>query len=378
MSLLPFIKVYFCRMKVNMNNLFFLSMFEIVIASLVIKWACDTFEQAASFLSKNMNAGARGALIDAIGSSLPELFVTAAFILQGSVESILCGISVTAGSAIFNILVIPMVSIIAAKNRQGESISSFSLSRKVILRDGFFLLLAEAALIYFLGLDKFTITSALCLVVIYVAYAVKVIMDSNAAHEPKEPYEYEKLEYGKWSPALLFDVNRWFGNARYTMPKAIFALSFAVVCIGAACHFLAAGVADFAVAVNIKLYLSGVLLGAAATSLPDTILSVKSAQRGDYEDAVANAVGSNTFDVTVSLAVPILCYLVALLAMGKDPFITLTNCSDLTVLRVFVLGTSVLAIGLFWTMAKKINKWTAAWLGVMYAGWVGFLVYTNI
>lgn len=58
---------------------------------------CDCFEMAADYLGRNMSAGARGAIINALGSSMPELLVTLAFVLTGKPELILCGISVTAG-----------------------------------------------------------------------------------------------------------------------------------------------------------------------------------------------------------------------------------------------------------------------------------------
>lgn len=59
--------------------------------------ACDFFEVAADYLGRNMSAGARGALVNALGSSMPELLVTLAFVLTGKPELILAGISVTAG-----------------------------------------------------------------------------------------------------------------------------------------------------------------------------------------------------------------------------------------------------------------------------------------
>ena len=41
---------------------------------------------------------------------------------------------------------------------------------------------------------------------------------------------------------------------------------------------------------GIPSYFTAVVLAAAATSVPDTVLSVKDARKGEYDDAVANAV----------------------------------------------------------------------------------------
>jgi cation:H+ antiporter len=61
-------------------------------------------------------------------------------------------------------------------------------------------------------------------------------------------------------------------------------------------------------ATNIPLIFVAVVLSAAATSVPDTILSMKDAKKGNYDDAVSNALGSNIFDIAFALGLPILLY----------------------------------------------------------------------
>lgn len=50
-------------------------------------------------------------------------------------------------------------------------------------------------------------------------------------------------------------------------------------------------------ALDVAPYFTAVILGAAASSVPDTIISYKDAMKGDYDDAIANAIGSNIFDI---------------------------------------------------------------------------------
>ena len=59
---------------------------------------------------------------------------------------------------------------------------------------------------------------------------------------------------------------------------------------------------------NIPLIFVAVVLSAAATSVPDTIISIKDARKGNYDDAVSNALGSNIFDIAFALGFPILLY----------------------------------------------------------------------
>merc|ERR1719424_2479123 len=55
-------------------------------------------------------------------------------------------------------------------------------------------------------------------------------------------------------------------------------------------------------------YFTAVILGAAASSVPDTYISYKNAMKGDYDDAVANAIGSNIFDICFALGFPLFLY----------------------------------------------------------------------
>lgn len=347
----------------------------ILLASLVIMFACNVFEQSASYLGRNMSGGARGALIDAIGSSLPELMVTLMFVASGKPELILAGISVTAGSAIFNAVIIPALSIFAAKDENGNKVNSFEIYRPALLRDGFYLLVVEGVLIYFLGDDTFTLAMAGILLAMYVVYAVHVIFDSVRLGNdfPDDEYEYESLE-SNWIQAVYrFDFNKLlFKDKPMTTKTAWTVLLLAVAIIGIACHYLAVGIEDISSVFGIPVYFAAVVLGAAATSVPDTILSIKSAQRGDYEDAVGNAIGSNIFDVTVSLALPIALYLIYSDKVG----LPLEQSDDLLALRWFVLGTSAAVIAALVATSRNVTRKTAWFLIALYFVWISFIGYT--
>ena len=80
---------------------------------------------------------------------------------------------------------------------------------------------------------------------------------------------------------------------------------FGIVGIGVATHFLVhSSLAVFA-RIGLSEAIAGVTILAAATSLPDTLLSVFAVRRGDPAGAVANAFGSNSFDILICLGLPI-------------------------------------------------------------------------
>ena len=73
--------------------------------------------------------------------------------------------------------------------------------------------------------------------------------------------------------------------------------------IGSACVLLINACETIAQGMGIAPYFIAVILASAATSLPDTILSYKDAIKGDYDDAIANALGSNIFDVCFAMSI---------------------------------------------------------------------------
>lgn len=116
----------------------------ILITCIIIWRACDGFEMASNYLGRNMKEGIKGATINAIGSSLPELFTTLFFLfVLKDKDGFAGGIGTTAGSAVFNAMIIPAVVILVVI---GKDISSkIEISQKVILRDGIALILTELA-----------------------------------------------------------------------------------------------------------------------------------------------------------------------------------------------------------------------------------------
>ena len=110
----------------------------------------------------------------------------------------------------------------------------------------------------------------------------------------------------------LLDFNsRFYQGREFDTVRAWVVLLAAVISIGLACAGIA-GVETVAHCLGVPSYFTAVILAAAATSVPDTALSVKDALKGDYDDALANAIGSNIFDICVCIGLPLLVYTLCL------------------------------------------------------------------
>ena len=111
------------------------------LCSFVIAKACDVFESSTDYLGRNLKEGVKGATLNAIGSSMPELLTTVfflAFATQANLgRDLAASIGGDTGSAIFNSVVIPMLVIWVVL---AAGLTGVSVSKKVILRDGLFLL----------------------------------------------------------------------------------------------------------------------------------------------------------------------------------------------------------------------------------------------
>jgi len=351
-------------------------------------YACDSFDEAASYIGRNMKPGVRGATINAVGSSMPEL-MTAMFLLflYHDQDGFSAGIATTAGSAVFNAVIIPMVCILAVRYKGvateklvdgvtrvvREKIDGIEVSKETIIRDGVFLLAAEAVLIWFLRGNTMAWWMGACLMGIYLLYFAFLMTGFGGANDDEEEDEDAEDDddesVSKLKALLTFDFNTLLFNARsFSTGSAWVVLTLATTVLGVACWKLADAVMMSANALGVPPYFTAVILAAAATSVPDTVLSVKDALRGDYDDAISNALGSNTFDITVALGFPLLLYGL----MFGD--VVIESAAQTQTLRwvIFFVTLTVLSLFLF---SKRVTVNTSYVLGAIYLGWVAFLVY---
>ena len=170
-----------------------------VICSLIIAKACDVFEASTDYLGRNMSEGVKGASLNAIGSSMPEFLTTVFFLAFAYKEHLgrdfAASIGGDTGSAIFNSVVIPMLVIWVVL---ASGITGVKVAKKVILRDGLFLIFAEILLLVLLSSHYIThwhgwiFTGFYC---IYLAYTL-LSMKKNEANEEHEGEEEE--EHDTW------------------------------------------------------------------------------------------------------------------------------------------------------------------------------------
>lgn len=359
----------------------------ILASSYFIKYASDQFEVAADFLGRHMPPGIKGATYNAIGSSMPELMTGLAFIFTipslAIAEGLMATVAVTAGSAVFNIVIIPAFVILSV-TMFGPKIKHIKIQKSTIIRDGAFLLLAELLLIFFMGLREITWWVSAVLVATYLIYFYFLMNELKSSGKsfnscglggdvtiwsgPEDEEEYPSF----LKSLLTLDmVNLRYGGVVATNKQAWAVLTFSVVILGIACHALATSVVEMATILEVPVYITSVILAAAATSVPDAILSVKDSRKGNYDDSMSNTIGSNIFDITVATGVPLLLYTTIFGTI--DLVISDALADQVQLLRIVLFGVSAAVLAMF-LRTGKVGKPEAVAMLALYVGWITWII----
>lgn len=281
----------------------------------------------------------RGATFDAIASSFPE-FATAMIAVLVYKEFADVGVPTIAGSGIFNVLLIPMASILAFKG-----VLTLKVQKQNVYRDMFFYSLSLIVLGVSMFSGEFNYITGILLVCVYAGY-ILYLHTQTKAHQAKLK-EQDESDEDDVEDLSYFKIIFWI------------VVTMAAIWISVDAIIASAGVV--ATFLFIPKFITSVIIIAAATSIPDTFLSVKSAKRGDADGAISNAVGSNIFDICICLGLP-------MLVAGKS--IPVSFAQNAGVLMFLVL--SMIITGFILLKKSGVKKSDSL---IMLMGYIAFLIY---
>ena len=305
-----------------------------------------------------------GASLMAIGSSAPELAIALMALFTGGGAHSDVGIGTIVGSAVFNILVITGVSAVVAG---GLHIHIFAVGRDIVY---YLISILYLGLVFFDG--HVSLIEAILGLVGYVVYmGVLIVLKDPEPYEEAardiQNSEPEKAKVAGWHhlEALIETVLRRITGA----PERNFVWAFVVsiALIVALSYVLVESTIVFAAGIGIPPLIVALTLLAAGTSAPDLMASVEVAREGRGGMAVANAVGSNTFDLLVGLALPWTIALSILGLSGID-----VGTADLWV-SIGILVATTLILAVFLTSKRELSR-REGWVLLLLYG--VFLVYT--
>jgi len=380
-------------------------MTKVALISLVIWQACDPFADAAQWVGKKLHlpGSVRGATLDAVASSMPELFSGIFFVVlaiqtvnggtpaaleEAGAEGYGSTIATCAGSAVYNMILIPaFCALVIALTRKERP--TIDVEEEVISRDGVWFVGCEMLLILFLFQNTMYWWMGIILLGLYLGYIYQLSRDAKTFRQKMAAIKGyfanhgTEVEVGKVLDAMDaqgLNVSRGLVNQAkeetrlhishqefeeeeisddagvifgyFSIPltglSTTLILIISTLVSAAACYFLVEVTIETADKLAIPAFFVAVILAAAASSVPDTLLAIAAARRGDDSGAVSNAFGSNIFDICVCLSIPLLVnsYLtnwqpVTLLQDGKP-------IAGLVGLRILLVVLTVVTLLIMW------------------------------
>jgi K+-dependent Na+/Ca+ exchanger-like protein len=311
-----------------------------------------------------------GATLLALGTSAPEISTAlVALFVAGSNPA--TGVGTIVGSAIFQILVVIGFAAV---------VKTSYLDWKPVVRDSIAYALSLGLLLYVLADQTLTLFEGILLVGFYLVYLfalfvwTKLVTEESSEEELEIEEEEPKGILKIWSNLtwpirqilnIIPDAQKYPG---FTIP--VFVLCLAI--IGVACYFMVGAAQSLAQALNISETIIALTILAGGTSVPEMVSSAVVSKQGRGDMAIANAIGSNIFDILVSLGLPVLIYTSI---NGPIENLGAENINSSVVLLSFtLLGVVILLI----SNSFKATKWFGYTLIGMYvvyvigayAGWV--------
>ncbi|MCU4972699.1 sodium:calcium antiporter [Halobacteria archaeon AArc-m2/3/4] len=273
----------------------------------------------------------QGAVIAAAGSSMPELVsVLLAALRHGEFE---LGIGAVVGSAVFNLMVIPAVAVLAT--------SGISTTRELVFKEALFYMLSVATLL---------LTFSLAVIYYPTENALEGSVTRTLALFPIGLYVLylftQYLEVSEHDTSPESNVN---------LPRAWFWFLVGLVFIIVGVEGLVQSAIGFGDVFGTPAFLWGMTVVAAGSSIPDALVSVNAARAGRPTVSLANVLGSNVFDLLI--AVP-----AGVLVAGT---LTITFAYVVPMMGFLILGTVV-----FFTVMRTdmLLSRTEAWLLIVLYG----------
>jgi cation:H+ antiporter len=259
----------------------------IVVATGFIWLGSGWLEESAEHLSAyyGLPAVVQGSIVVAVGSSFPELASVVFTALGGTFNM---GVGAVVGSAIFNILVIPAFSGIAVDG-------DLETSRAIVYKEAQFYMIAVSALVV-------TFSLAVIYAPVPDGPALAGTLGRPLALIPLGLYGL--YLFIQWQDVSDHDADDAPDGIPVAREWARLAAGLLVILV--AVEQLVGSVESLGHTYGIPEFLAGVTIIAAATSLPDLLVSVRTARDDKSVTSLGNVLGSNTFDLLVAIPLGVL------------------------------------------------------------------------
>lgn len=320
----------------------FVAVFFVIVGLVLLIWSADRFVFGASSIARNSGISPMviGLTIVAMGSSAPEMLVSATAAWQGKLDT---SVGNAIGSNITNILLV----IGAAALLKPIAVSSLTLRREFPL-----LLICTLFGYYLLSDNLLTRSEGILLLVAFCSFlALLVYWGKHAA--PDDP--------------LIAEINADVPVVSISTVKAVSWIVIGLLLLLASSQLLVHGAVTIARYAGLSDLVIGLTIIAIGTSLPELAASIIGILKGEDDLALGNIIGSNIFNI------------LAVLGLGAviGPGVIDANAGSRDSYVMIAATLMMLVMSVRFTRMQRINRVEGAILLACFLGYQ-YLLFTHL
>ncbi|MDN3615255.1 calcium/sodium antiporter [Vibrio gallaecicus] len=309
----------------------------LIVGLVFLVWSADKLVYGAAALARNVGISPLviGMTILAMGSSAPEMMVSATAALDGKTDT---AVGNVLGSNIANIALILGITALI----KPLSISSGVIRRELPLMIGVTLLAGALLWDNHLGFYE-----GVLLFVLFAAFLIAMLQISRK----------EKVNGDAFVDEQESEVPEGVSN-----PKAIMWVVIGLIILPLAADMLVDNAVVIAKYFGMSDLVIGLTIIAIGTSLPELAASLAGVMKGEDDMAVGNIIGSNVFNILAVMGIPGILNpsILSEFAMGRDFWV--------------MLGVSLLLVLMALGKSRSVNRIEGGILVILFLAYQGYLL----
>lgn len=294
----------------------------------MVLWGADKLTEGATVLAQKMNIPqiVIGLTIVALGTSMPEFFVSFVSALKGTADLAIGNI---VGSNIFNVMAIVGIA---------AMVSPMIISKATVKKDIPFALLASVALFVMTIDGKISRIDGILLLIAFGGFMWYTLRLAKTGEMEDSTERRNDLPVWKIAFFILIGLG-------------------GLIC---GSNIFVDGATNIARTLGVSEAVIGLTIVACGTSLPELATSVVAARKGQSAIAIGNVIGSNVFNI--------------LLILGTTGTITPLLMSGITMIDMGLMLLSMVLLWLFSFTKYTLSRWEGALLTTIFCGYITWLV----
>ena len=311
----------------------------IIIGVAIVLFGADRLTEGAVNIARRlkMQEIVIGLTIVAVGTSMPEFFVSLTSALRGTSDMALGNV---VGSNLFNTLLITGVA---------ACVASIQIGHATVRKDIPFATAATLLLVVLCFDSHISRTDGAILIFSLLFFFFYTLRSGRKGEVEMAFADDEETNVAVKVPAV------W---------KSLLVMALGLLCLVAGSHIFVSGAAGIARALGVSDAVVGLTIVAGGTSLPELATSVVAARKGQSGIAIGNVIGSNVMNI--------------LMILGVTGLIHPMYINHISPVDYGLMLFSIILLWFFSFTKYKVERWEGFVLTALFVGYMGWLVSQNV